>query len=192
LQALAPADPLEEVVLKKAQELDLQVHRQFADFVEEQRAAGGQFHPALARAKRVGERAALVAEQLALDQVLRNRPAIDRNERPLAPPTRLVDRVRDQLLAGAVLAENQHGRVGRRHALHELEHLPDRLGLADDPVVALEAARAIRLLLQLDAAHVQRALQHHAELRQLDRLRVPVDRAAADRRERVLARRRSP
>ncbi|MFN8096101.1 MAG: hypothetical protein U0599_28455 [Vicinamibacteria bacterium] len=59
-----------------------------------------------------GEGAAHVAEQLRLEEPLRDRPAVDRHERPLGPRTVAVDRAGDELLAGARLAGHQHRRVG--------------------------------------------------------------------------------
>ena len=49
-----------------------------------------------------------------------------------AAGAQLVDLRREQLLAGAGFAEQQHRRVGARHVLHLLEDLPDRGALADD------------------------------------------------------------
>ena len=60
-----------------------------------------------------GEGAALVAEQLRLEQLLRDRRAVDRHERHRAPRARGVERARDQLLARAVLALDQHARRRR-------------------------------------------------------------------------------
>ena len=42
---------------------------------------------------------------------------------PCARRLRVVKRARDQLLAGAALAGDQHGRVGVRHAVDQVEHL---------------------------------------------------------------------
>ena len=55
--------------------------RQLADLVEEQRAAVGQLEAALALRDGAGERALLVTEQLALEQRLGQRRAVDRHER---------------------------------------------------------------------------------------------------------------
>ncbi len=53
---------------------------------------------------RPGEGALLVAEQLALQQRLGNRRAVDRQERPVGAAAVLVEGAGDQLLAGAALA----------------------------------------------------------------------------------------
>ena len=119
--------------------------RQVADLVQEHRAAGRDLELALARAVRVGERAALVAEQLALEQRLGDRAAVDRHERPgcaagsprgwraRSAPCRCRSRRRRARVAS----------VGA-DALDQREHLADRLGLADQPVVALAPAHRVR------------------------------------------------
>ena len=61
-----------------------------------------------------GERAAHVAEELRLEQRLGDRAAVDRHERPRRAPAVRVDRPRDELLAGAALADDEHGRRRRR------------------------------------------------------------------------------
>ena len=108
------AEALDLAVLQHAQELRLELERQLADLVEEERAAIGQLEAAGLRRVRAGEGAALVAEQLALDQRRRQRGAVDDDERPVAPAALAVERAREQLLARARLAEEQDGRVGRR------------------------------------------------------------------------------
>ena len=108
------ADALELALLQHAQELRLQLERELADLVEEERAAVGELEAPVRRCSRAGEGALLVAEELALDERRRERRAVDRDERPAAARARLVDRARDELLAGAGLAEEQHGRRRRR------------------------------------------------------------------------------
>ena len=108
------AEPLELALLQHAQQLDLGREVQLADLVEKQRAALGQLEAPFLRRVRAGERAFLVAEQLRFDQILRQRRAADLDERLLGARRVVVDRVRDQLLAGAGFAAQQHGRVGRR------------------------------------------------------------------------------
>ena len=70
-------DALECAFLQHAQQLGLHVGRQIADFVEKERAAVGQLETALAHRDRAREGAALVAEELGLDQRRRERRAVD-------------------------------------------------------------------------------------------------------------------
>ena len=84
----------------------------------------------------------LVAEQLRLDQAVGQRRAAHLDERLVGARRVVVNGVRDQLLAGARLAADQHGGVGRRHLRHLLVHLAHRPAGADD-------AREVVALLQL-------------------------------------------
>ena len=72
---------------------------------------------------RAGKRALDVAEQLALDELLGNRGAVDLDERLIPPAAQRVNGARHELLAGTVLAENQHAPVGRRRHRHLLAQL---------------------------------------------------------------------
>ena len=68
-----------------------------------------------------GEGAALVAEELVLEQVRRQRGAVDDDERPVAARARLVDRLGGEILAGAGLALQEHGGVAGGGALEQRE-----------------------------------------------------------------------
>jgi hypothetical protein len=63
------AEPAHAQVLQHPQQLGLQRQVEFADFVEQQRAAVGRFDQANLAGVGIGEGALFVAEQLALDQV---------------------------------------------------------------------------------------------------------------------------
>ena len=120
-------------LLEHAQQLHLQRRRHLADLVEEEAPAARRGEEALLVPDGAGEGSLHVPEQLALEQVLRQRAAVDRQERPVGPAGQVVDVPGDDLLAGAALALDQHRRVGRRHVLGELEHLDEALGLPDRP-----------------------------------------------------------
>ena len=62
------ADALELLLLEDAQQLRLQLERDVADLVEEERAAVRQLEAPDPLRDGAGERAALVAEELALEQ----------------------------------------------------------------------------------------------------------------------------
>ena len=68
-----------------------------------------------------GERTPDVTEQLALDQALGQCGHVDRHERPERAMGLQVQRARDELLAGAALAQQQHGAVGRSDFADEAE-----------------------------------------------------------------------
>jgi hypothetical protein len=146
LNRLGSAHAFECLLLEHAQDLRLNAERDVADFVEQDGAAVGSLdHAELAR-HRAGERAALVAEQLALEQRLGNRGAIDHHHRTVEAPAVMAHRLRDQLLAGAGFAADQHGGVGRRHAPDGAEQLLHRRAAADDQVVRGRRAVVRRLV----------------------------------------------
>ena len=132
LNDAAAADRPELAVLQHAKQLDLQAGRHLADLVEQQGAAIGQFHQTGLVGHRAGEGAALVPEQLGFDQLARQRRAVDLDERAFLPLAVLVNGAGHELFAGAVLAVDQHARVGRRHRLDQMEQLPHLVAARDD------------------------------------------------------------
>ena len=83
--------------------LRLPGERQVADLVEEQRAAVGELEAAFARAiRRAGVRAGFGAEKLGLDQLGRQRAAVDGDERAVLDRRVRLDDLGDAFLAGAV------------------------------------------------------------------------------------------
>src|SRR5690606_11853812 len=135
LARLLLADALERAFLDHAQELALKLERDLADLVEEEGASVRKLEAADAVAQRAGERALHVAEELALEEIARDRGAVHADQRPLAARARVVDRARDQLLAGARLARDQHGGVGVGDELDLPAQRFDRFAAADDAAV---------------------------------------------------------
>src|SRR6185295_2312693 len=90
---------------------------------EEDGAAAGQLEGALAGRRRAREGALLVAEELALDEVRRHGAAVDDHEGPLLAARGIVDRVGDEVLAGAGLALDEDRGLRGRDALEEPEDL---------------------------------------------------------------------
>ena len=109
------ADREHLALLQHAEQRRLRARAQLGDLVEEQRAAVGAAHEPGAIGGRARERAALGAEQLGFDERLRQRTAVDRDERPAALGQR-VQRAGDDLLAGAGLADHHHRHVAGRDA----------------------------------------------------------------------------
>ena len=75
------AQAAELALLQNAQELDLGVEAEFADFVQEEGAVAGLLEEAFAGAYGAGEGAFLVAEELGFDQSFRDRAAGNGDER---------------------------------------------------------------------------------------------------------------
>ena len=159
-------------LLNQAQQLHLQFHGQFADFVEEQRAAIGGLHLAALGRKGSGERALGVAEEFRFHQVLGNGAAVDGDKRLVFAAAVLVDGARQQFLAGAGLAADEHRGIALRHAGSHFQHVQQHFRSPDD---ALESV----LLVQADAqaAHfldqflmLHGAVHHQHQLFVIDRL----------------------
>src|SRR5207249_9116166 len=72
---------------------------------------------------RAGERPALVAEELALEERVREGGTVDGDEAAALALTLEVDRARRELLAGARLAVDEDGRVVLRQHADRLEDL---------------------------------------------------------------------
>ena len=117
--------------------------REVADLVEEDRASVRDLEAADAALEGARERAALVAEELALDERAGERGAVDRDERTVAAGAARVDRARDELLAGPGLAREEDGRSRRRDLLDEVEHVAEGRAPSDDLAEAVDAAGVI-------------------------------------------------
>ena len=118
-------------LLERGQQLGLEVERQIADLVEEQGAPVGGLEAADPLAGGAGERALDVTEQLGFEQGLARRAEVDRDHRLVGAARQAVDFARDDLLAGAVLAEDQDVGIGRRGALDQRSNALHRRRLAE-------------------------------------------------------------
>ena len=118
--------------LQRAQELCLRLERHVPDLVEQQRAAVGRADDAGMIARRAAEAPLLEAEELALDERLRDGRAVQRAEGAWSSAPR-VKRTRDELLAGTGLTEDEH-RKRRGRDVGELGGHPRELRAADRPV----------------------------------------------------------
>ena len=88
-------------------------------------AAGASFGGA-------GERALAMPEEFRLEQGLRDGAHVDAQEHPIGALRQPMQLARDKFLAGAVLAEDQHVRVGRRRTPHDGHQVAHRPRPADD------------------------------------------------------------
>src|SRR4029434_2574832 len=85
LARLHRTEPLELAVLQHAQKLRLDLARELADLVEEERALVRQLEAPGLAGRGAGERSLLVAEELTLHERRRQRGAVHPDERALAP-----------------------------------------------------------------------------------------------------------
>ena len=148
------ADPLELPLLEDAQQLGLERRRDLAHLVEEQGAPLGRLDPADLPLDRPGEGSSLVAEELALEERLGERGAVDRHERLAGPRAAAVEGAGRHLLAGAALAAQQDGRVGGGDAGEQPLDLPDARARADHAGVQSALDPPVLLLQGLQVADV--------------------------------------
>src|SRR5437899_9481459 len=116
------AQALELLFLQDTEQFGLQCQRNIAHFIQEERAFVGQLETANPLRYGSGERDFLVAKKLTFQQIQRNGSAIQLCERASAPRADVVNRARDQLLAGACFALDKDGGICRRDAFDLFEH----------------------------------------------------------------------
>ena len=115
------AELLDLTFLQHAKQLRLQHERNVAHFVEEDRATARQLEfsrPGLD----AGGHAALDAEELRLQQRLRQRGAVDGHEWLVFPRRIAVDEPRHHLLAGSRFAPNENVGLTGSDACYEVNH----------------------------------------------------------------------
>ena len=121
-------------VAEEPEEHRLGVRRELGHLVEEHRPAvrlAEEPGPALEGAR---ERPALVAEELAPEELAREGAAVHGLEPGAAAAAQPVERGGDELLAGPGLAEDQHRHVVRGHAPDPVEERRHRRAPADQPL----------------------------------------------------------
>ena len=150
-----------------------------ADFVEKQRALVGQLEFSGLAPGRAGKRALLVSEQFAFEQIFRNRRAVDFDEGAGGALRMLVNGAGDQIFSDAAFAAEQHGGVGRRHALDQREHGLHFVALRDDVVVGVAVAQrfAQRAIFLAQAVRIEFLANHQDEFGERKRLGDEVARA---------------
>src|SRR5439155_24217754 len=122
---VAAAYRFELAFLEHAQQFDLRVERQFADFIQEQGAPIGELKPSSPALDSTGKCAFDMAKQLAFDQARRYGSAVDFHERPAPPLTPGVDRASDQLLPSSRFPIDEHRGVRGRYLCYLRQNMPE-------------------------------------------------------------------
>ena len=130
---------LDPALFDRAQDLRLHAEGHIADLVEEQGAAAGQLEASDSRSDGAGEGAALVAEQLGFEEAFRDGGAVHGDQGAALARAPAMNRLRQQLLARAALALDQHREVRRRPAPPCLQRLDESRARAAQ---LLEAGRS--------------------------------------------------
>ena len=167
----------------------MQSRRNLPNLVEEHSAAIGGLEQTALLLARIGEGAALVAEQLALQQLLRQRRRRDVDERLRRALAVVMDGLGGEVLPGARLAGQQHGRGrARRDAGEQRLDLHHRRRCPDDRLEAVLAALAAAQVAHFAAkpARLEPLLHHERHFVEVERLVDVVIRAEAHGFDRVL------
>ena len=165
-------------LLQDAQQLGLRSRVQVADLVQEQRAVVRQLEFATPHGGRAGERALLVPEQLALDQLRRNRRAVHFHKRTGGERAEAVNVLCEQLFPGTRLADEQHACVRpRRH--RGLLHGPQIRRAGADHFRPRAHHFAEAFVLAPQAGVLQRVFQRHQHFFAAQRFFEKIERAGA-------------
>ncbi len=180
-----PPYRFELLLLEDAEDLGLRLQGHVPDLIEEQRPPVGQLELAFLGGEGAREGAPGMAEELALDELLGDGRAVDLDEGSGRPQALGVDGPRHQLLAGAVLTEDQHppvagGRLG-----------DDASEGAEGGALPYHGVALLDLLLEgavlrLEAPLAERVLDHEQRLLEGERLLDEVLGAHAHRLDRGL------
>ena len=118
-------------LLQRTQQVRLGAQWHVANLIEKERALVRGLEAPLARGMCTRKCAALMAEELTLEHPLRQRRAVEWYEGRAAALARLMQRPRDEFLAGARLTRDEHRRVGVHDLVHHVENTLHGLGAAD-------------------------------------------------------------
>ena len=124
------AHAVKVAVAQHPQQAGLQIKRHVANFIEEQGAAVGLFKATPAHGLCTGESAALVPEQLGLEQVLGDGRGVDGHKRPCGAWRVLVQRACHQFFARTRLTRDHDGDVALAQAANGTKHILHGRGLA--------------------------------------------------------------
>src|SRR5207253_1137953 len=111
------AEAAESLLLEHLEQARLNLRIHVADLVEEDRAAVRNFEQSLLRGDSAGERSLFVAEQLRLEELARNAGAVEIDERLGSAAAVPVNPPRQDRLAGAGLAVNEHRALGPQNGI---------------------------------------------------------------------------
>src|SRR5512133_149959 len=129
---LRVADRFHFLLLKRPEQLGLQFERQFADFVEEQRAPVRRLELSELVPHRSGEGTFDMTKQFTLQQVTGDGGTVDGNEGGVFAGTVGMDRTGNQLFTGTRFSGYQNGRLGVGHLANHLKDLLHLFGGTDN------------------------------------------------------------
>src|SRR6185503_5020179 len=171
-EQLRPAQAPELLRLQHAQKINLRFEGQLTHFIQQQRATVGKFKPPHLGRHGAGKRALFIAEQLALEEIIRQGPTIHRDKRTTGSRALMVDRPCDEFLASPAFSREQHRDIAIRYHFHQAVDPLHRLALADHLIKARPRFETISELLVLDRERMplQRLIYHDGKSLAIDGL----------------------
>ena len=124
----------EFLLLQDSKKLRLQLERNIADFIQEERTLMRKLKPANFLRNRAGEGSSLMAKQFAFEQAGRNSGAVELDERPILARTVIVNSPGNELFARARLAEQEHSRISPGHGFDHLQDAAKNRAPPNDPL----------------------------------------------------------
>ena len=169
LHQLGPADPRELLLLEHAKHLGLGIKAHVADLVQKKRSSIGLLELPALHGGGPSERPLFVPEQLALDQRLGNRGAVDGDEGPLGPRAAQMHGSCNQFLTRPVLPSDEYPAVRRPGRLDQLPQLLHGRRLSDQLELPLHGGPQ-RLVLLLQSMLLERMFHPQRDVFQRQRL----------------------
>ncbi|OWK24232.1 hypothetical protein AJ87_23635 [Rhizobium yanglingense] len=133
---------VQPAVLHQAEQLDLQRRGHVADLVKKKDAVAGPLGVPPVKLVRAREGSLLVSEELAFQELGRNRGAVDRHERRACAPRSLMQEACADLLAGSRLPLDENGQRVRGVAAQDHLRVAHRAGNAEPAFDGTRRARA--------------------------------------------------
>src|SRR5580692_9442186 len=123
---------LKLALLQHAQQCDLGVHREIADFVKEECPAVRGFKPPHTPLQGTRESAFLVPKKLRGNQRLRDGGAVHADESSRCAFRSPMERARNQFFTSSGFAKDENGRIRRCNLCYLLHHLTHRFARTDN------------------------------------------------------------
>ena len=140
------ADPLELLLLQRAQNLGLELQRKISHFIQEKGSLMAELQASDLLCDGASEGPFFMPEQFTFEEPGGNGRTVELDEGVIPASAQFVESAGDELFAGSGFSENQDRGVRCRHVLHLFQYSLQARTLADD---FLELVRGDELLFEI-------------------------------------------